>query len=123
MDQRWLVVAWSAATAGVNDAEPLWRLVNEETDEEIDMLEDQMIAAIVRIRYGVCSIVEYGNVGPLEEDFDRTDGEWLLFGSKWLGRRLKRTFRLREYVGRVVAFKPKKRGYVAVRIPISPDQF
>ena len=123
MDQRWLVVAWSAATAGVNDAEPLWRLVNEETDEEIDMLEDQMIAAIVRIRYGACSIVEYGNVGPLEEDFDRTDGEWLLFGSKWLGRRLKRTFRLREYVGRVVAFKPKKRGYVAVRIPISPDQF
>jgi hypothetical protein len=160
-DQRWLVVAWSARFNGM---EPLWRLIKEHTTQEIELLEVEMVEVMTRLTQTSIShgsalqstskaepsktlpqsttIVEFGMTGPLESDLDPTDGRWLLIGSQWLGRQVRRTFEQSldeneslaasaavsagnpggassiEAIGRVVAYKPEKHGYAAVSLEL-----
>ncbi len=136
---RYLVVAWSNGSVEVD---PAWQLVDENDTREIELLEAEMVESITSSHKrcptarssassSKCSdlqqtAVEFGADGPLKADLDEQGGRWLLQGSQWLGRRVGRTFQAHNEhglpsglpivsIGRVVAYKPARRGYAAVR--------
>ncbi len=143
--EQHLVVAWSN---GSDEVEAAWQLVNESATREIELLEAEMVESITS-SYTRCPTarsfsssskensllqmtVDFGTDGPLKVDLDEQDGQWLLQGSQWLGRRVRRTFQAHNEcgircsspcakpnivaIGRVVAYKPARRGYAAVRM-------
>ena len=89
-------------TVGNDEA---WQLVNESATREIELLEAEMVESITS-SYTRCPTarsfsssskensllqmtVDFGTDGPLKVDLDEQDGQWLLQGSQWLGRRVR----------------------------------
>ena len=79
-----VVVGWRPAVA----QHPMQFKLQDEQGNKLGWLEESSV--VEALTQASASLVEFGSAGPQPEDHDAGDGEWILTGNAFLGRRVRR---------------------------------
>ena len=79
-----VVVGWRPAVA----QHPMQFKLQDEQGNKLGWLEESSV--VEALTQASASLVEFGSARPQPEDHDADDGEWILTGNAFLGRRVRR---------------------------------